>query len=222
MPVTGVRLSAVSKRFGEVRVIDKLSLEVEPGEFVVFLGPSGCGKSTLLRLIAGLEAIDEGEIVVAGRRVDHLPPGERNIAMVFQQYAYCWNTMAMFRSPGGRWSTRLPATTISPSSIASRPAIRRRRVDLPQPEGPRNTTNSPGSTSSESLSITRTSPKRLLTADSLTPVTGISPCYGRTIYLESAGRGNRHILQVSYHAGRARESNLKQGIAAFGKVVLVL
>jgi multiple sugar transport system ATP-binding protein len=85
--VTGVRLAGISKRFGDVLVIDDLSLDIESGEFVVFLGPSGCGKSTLLRMIAGLEAIDSGEILVEGKRVDQLPPGARNVAMVFQQYA---------------------------------------------------------------------------------------------------------------------------------------
>jgi multiple sugar transport system ATP-binding protein len=85
--VTAVRLSGVSKRFGNVKVIDNLSLDIQSGEFVVFLGPSGCGKSTLLRMLAGLEEIDAGEILLEGQRVDHLPPGARNVAMVFQQYA---------------------------------------------------------------------------------------------------------------------------------------
>ncbi len=85
--MTGIRLSGVSKRFGNVPVIEDLSLDIESGAFVVFLGPSGCGKSTLLRMIAGLESIDAGQIVVEGERIDHLPPGARNVAMVFQQYA---------------------------------------------------------------------------------------------------------------------------------------
>jgi len=85
--VPGVSLAGVSKRFGDVQVINDLSLEIDSGEFVVFLGPSGCGKSTLLRMIAGLETIDAGHIVVEGRRIDQLPPGARNVAMVFQQYA---------------------------------------------------------------------------------------------------------------------------------------
>jgi multiple sugar transport system ATP-binding protein len=85
--VTGVSLSGISKRFGDTQVIDRLSLHIHSGEFVVFLGPSGCGKSTLLRMIAGLEVADEGEIALEGRRIDQLSAGERNVAMVFQQYA---------------------------------------------------------------------------------------------------------------------------------------
>lgn len=82
-----IELVGVSKRFGSVVVIERLSLSVHANEFIVFLGPSGCGKSTLLRMIAGLEAVDEGEIRLGGQRIDHLPPGARGVAMVFQQYA---------------------------------------------------------------------------------------------------------------------------------------
>lgn len=83
----GLALRRVSKRFGDVRVLDDISLEMGADEFVVVLGPSGCGKSTLLRVIAGLETIDSGEIEIDGKRVDHLPPGKRGVAMVFQSYA---------------------------------------------------------------------------------------------------------------------------------------
>jgi multiple sugar transport system ATP-binding protein len=85
--VTGVELLNLTKRFGETTIIDNLSLSVNENEFVAFLGPSGCGKSTLLRMIAGLETIDAGEIRIAGKRVDPLPPGQRGVAMVFQHYA---------------------------------------------------------------------------------------------------------------------------------------
>ncbi len=82
-----IELINVSKGFGAVKVIDDLSLKVESGELMVFLGPSGCGKSTLLRMIAGLETTDSGEIRIGGARVDHLPPNQRQVAMVFQNYA---------------------------------------------------------------------------------------------------------------------------------------
>ncbi len=75
------------KTFDKTTVLHGISLEVEDGEFVVFVGPSGCGKSTTLRLIAGLEETTAGEIEIEGRVVNHLEPKERNIAMVFQNYA---------------------------------------------------------------------------------------------------------------------------------------
>jgi multiple sugar transport system ATP-binding protein len=82
-----VVLSHVSKSFGDVRVIEDLSLEVRDEEFVVLVGPSGCGKSTVLRMIAGLEEVGAGEIRIGGRRVNELAPKDRDIAMVFQSYA---------------------------------------------------------------------------------------------------------------------------------------
>ena len=68
-------------------ILDHINLEIKDGELMVFVGPSGCGKSTLLRMIAGLESITDGEISINGRRVNNLPPQQRNIAMVFQNYA---------------------------------------------------------------------------------------------------------------------------------------
>jgi len=85
--MTEVRLSGIRKRYGSVEIIPDLDLEIEDGEFVVLVGPSGCGKSTLLRMIAGLEEITAGDLKIAGRRVNELSPRERNIAMVFQNYA---------------------------------------------------------------------------------------------------------------------------------------
>jgi len=82
-----VELKAVNKSFGQTHVIKDVDLEINKGEFVVFVGPSGCGKSTLLRLIAGLEKLTTGEIIIADRPVMDLPPSERGIAMVFQSYA---------------------------------------------------------------------------------------------------------------------------------------
>ncbi len=80
-------LDRVEKRFGEVTVIPPLDLEIEDGEFVVFVGPSGCGKSTLLRLIAGLEDVTGGTIRIDGRDATSVPPARRGLAMVFQSYA---------------------------------------------------------------------------------------------------------------------------------------
>ena len=78
----------VDKSYGDTRlVINKVNLRVEPGEFCVFVGPSGCGKSTLRRMVAGLEDITGGEIHIAGNLVNDLPPAERGVAMVFQNYA---------------------------------------------------------------------------------------------------------------------------------------
>ena len=80
-------LSNVEKAFGDTKVIKGIDLDVEPKEFVVFVGPSGCGKSSLLRMIAGLEDTTAGDIVIADKRVNDLPPVQRGIAMVFQSYA---------------------------------------------------------------------------------------------------------------------------------------
>jgi len=82
-----VALKKVNKSFGNVHVIRDVDLQIDDGEFVVFVGPSGCGKSTLLRLIAGLENLSSGEISIADRAVMDLPPSKRGIAMVFQSYA---------------------------------------------------------------------------------------------------------------------------------------
>jgi sn-glycerol 3-phosphate transport system ATP-binding protein len=77
----------VRKNYSELEVIHGVSMDVEDGEFVVIVGPSGCGKSTLLRMVAGLEQITSGEIVIGGRVVNQLEPKDRDIAMVFQNYA---------------------------------------------------------------------------------------------------------------------------------------
>ncbi|MDH6263420.1 sn-glycerol-3-phosphate ABC transporter ATP-binding protein UgpC [Bradyrhizobium sp. BR13661] len=82
-----IELRGVRKSFGSVNVIHNVDLKVEGGEFVVFVGPSGCGKSTLLRMIAGLEEVSDGDILIAGRDVTDLDPAKRGIAMVFQSYA---------------------------------------------------------------------------------------------------------------------------------------
>ncbi|WP_306545833.1 ABC transporter ATP-binding protein [Malikia spinosa] len=82
-----LQLQGIEKYFGEHRAIKGIDLQIEKGEFVVFVGPSGCGKSTLLRLIAGLEAIDGGKLSLEGRDITQLPSSKRDLAMVFQSYA---------------------------------------------------------------------------------------------------------------------------------------
>ncbi len=82
-----VKINQVYKRFGEVTAVDNLDLVFQSGEFVSVLGPSGCGKTTLLRMLAGLEQPSEGEISIGDKVVNNLPPGKRDIAMVFQTYA---------------------------------------------------------------------------------------------------------------------------------------
>ena len=85
--MAAVVLENVSKSFGKVDVIRQVYIHIKDGEFVVFVGPSGCGKSTLLRLIAGLEELTTGEVFIDDVNVSHLPPSQRDIAMVFQSYA---------------------------------------------------------------------------------------------------------------------------------------
>jgi multiple sugar transport system ATP-binding protein len=85
--MASVSLRKLVKRYGAQIVIPGIDLEIPDREFVVFLGPSGCGKSTLLRIIAGLESVDEGELLIAERRVNDVPAVQRDIAMVFQDYA---------------------------------------------------------------------------------------------------------------------------------------
>ena len=85
--MAGVTIEGVKKRFGDVPILHGVDITIEDGSFTVLVGPSGCGKSTLLRMIAGLEEINGGEIRIDGKRVNDLPPKQRDIAMVFQNYA---------------------------------------------------------------------------------------------------------------------------------------
>jgi multiple sugar transport system ATP-binding protein len=85
--MAGITFRNVAKRFGEVSVIENLDLEIHDHEFMVFVGPSGCGKSTALRMIAGLEEITEGTLLIGDRVVNDVHPKDRDVAMVFQSYA---------------------------------------------------------------------------------------------------------------------------------------
>src|SRR6187399_1247696 len=84
-----IGLKQLSKTFGggSITAVKSVDLDIDDGEFVVFVGPSGCGKSTLLRMVAGLEDISSGELAISGKRVNETPPSRRGVAMVFQSYA---------------------------------------------------------------------------------------------------------------------------------------
>ncbi len=85
--MASVTVKNVIKNYGDLEVVHGINLKIEDGAFVVLLGPSGCGKSTLLRMIAGLESVTGGDIEIEGKRVNEVHPKDRNIAMVFQNYA---------------------------------------------------------------------------------------------------------------------------------------
>ena len=85
--MASVTINNIVKKYGEVEVLHGIDLDIADGQFVVLLGPSGCGKSTLLRMLAGLEEITKGKISIGSRVVNNVHPKDRNIAMVFQNYA---------------------------------------------------------------------------------------------------------------------------------------
>jgi len=85
--MASVTLRGINKRYEDNEVLRNVNLDIGDGEFVVFVGPSGCGKSTLMRMIAGLEEISGGDLVIDGNRMNEIPPAKRGIAMVFQSYA---------------------------------------------------------------------------------------------------------------------------------------
>jgi multiple sugar transport system ATP-binding protein len=82
-----ITFDRVTKRFGDTTAVDELSLEIADGEFLVLVGPSGCGKSTALRMLAGLDDLTDGRILIDNRLVNRVTPGSRDVAMVFQSYA---------------------------------------------------------------------------------------------------------------------------------------
>ena len=100
--MASLTLRGIAKRYEEHEVLRNVHLDIADGEFVVFVGPSGCGKSTLLRMIAGLESISGGELLIDAARVNDVPPAKRGIAMVFQSYALyphmsLYDNMASFK-----------------------------------------------------------------------------------------------------------------------------
>ncbi|EKF42495.1 ABC transporter [Nitratireductor indicus C115] len=129
-------LKNITKSFGKVEVIKGIDLEVEDGEFVIFVGPSGCGKSTLLRIIAGLEDASDGTIEIDGAGVTATPPSKRGIAMVFQTYAlYPHLTVRDNMSLGLKQAKRPPAQIAERVDVATKmlslePYLERRPAEL--------------------------------------------------------------------------------------------
>ena len=145
-----VDIRGVRKSFGSTEVLHGVDVHIDDGEFVVLVGPSGCGKSTLLRMIAGLEEITAGEIAIGGRVVNEVPPKDRDIAMVFQNYAL-YPHMNGLRQHGlqpaaarsGPKADRASASTARPRSSGStallerKPAPALRRPAAARRHGPR-------------------------------------------------------------------------------------
>jgi len=110
--MAGVTFDRVRKEFGNVVVIPELDLEVADGEFLVLVGPSGCGKSTAMRMIAGLEEVTSGRVLIGDRVVNHLAPGDRNVAMVFQSYALYPHMTVYDNLAFGLRNVKMPADEI--------------------------------------------------------------------------------------------------------------
>jgi multiple sugar transport system ATP-binding protein len=123
--MASVTLSNVKKSYGSLEIIHGVRLSIEDGEFIALVGPSGCGKSTLLRMIAGLEEITDGDVLIGGKIVNELTPRERNIAMVFQSYAL-YPHMTVAENMG--FNLRLSGAT--KQVIAERVAEAARMLDL--------------------------------------------------------------------------------------------
>lgn len=120
-----VSLKNIEKRYGKVEVIHGVSVDIEDGEFIVIVGPSGCGKSTLLRMVAGLETISAGEIQINGTRVNEMEPMDRDIAMVFQNYA-----LYPHMSVRQNMAYSLKIAKVSPSEIERKVAEAARLLQL--------------------------------------------------------------------------------------------
>ncbi len=131
-----LNIENVKKSFGAVDILKGISLDVEDGEFVVFVGPSGCGKSTLLRIIAGLEDASSGAIRIEGKQVNDVPPAKRGIAMVFQSYALyphltVRNNMGLGLKQAGEPTAEIEKRVkIASTMLALEPYLERRPAEL--------------------------------------------------------------------------------------------
>ena len=116
-------IEAVTLAYGGTKVVDQVTLDVQPGELVALLGPSGCGKTTLLRAIAGFLRPQSGRILFDGKPVDHLPPGRRQVGIVFQNYALFPHMSAAENVAYGLQARRVPRPDIGPRVAAALDAV---------------------------------------------------------------------------------------------------
>jgi len=123
--MASVALKNLYKNFGQTTVVRDVNVEIEDGEFLVFVGPSGCGKTTTLRMVVGLESLSQGEIHIGNRLVNDLPPGDRDVAMVFQNYAL-YSHMTVSRNLG----FALKARGVADQEIAKRVQRVAKMLDL--------------------------------------------------------------------------------------------
>ena len=132
-----IEFDDVVKRYPDgFEAVKHMSLEIRDAEFMILVGPSGCGKSTALRMIAGLEDISSGDLKIGGEVVNDLAPKDRDIAMVFQNYAL-YPHMTVRENMGFALKLRK-----APEEMSSSPAIIRSAVDFPHPDGPTRIMNS--------------------------------------------------------------------------------
>ena len=163
-----VRITGLHKRFGAVHAVRGIDLDIPDGEFAVLVGPSGCGKSTLLRTIAGLEEISDGEIAIGGDVVNDMRPRDRDVAMVFQDYAL-YPHMSVAKNIGfGLKARKMPPAEVEErvARAATMPAVGRksppmidRSVLLPQPDGPNSATSA--GVGASNFAASSKSPRRL-------------------------------------------------------------
>jgi len=121
--VTSITIEQAARTFGSVRAVDGVSIAIRDAEFFTLLGPSGCGKTTLLRMVAGFCDLDSGRVLFGDKRIDTLPPHQRNTGMVFQNYAIFPNHTVAENVAYGLKARKVPAAEIASSLSSSTPLM---------------------------------------------------------------------------------------------------
>src|SRR3981189_3632550 len=129
-----LRIEGVTKKFGVFRAVDRLSLDIRAGEFFALLGPSGCGKTTLLRMLAGFETPDQGRILVDGKNIAQVPPHQRPVNMMFQNYALfphltVWDNIAFGLKRAGMNCTRIDRRVTALVALLKLQGMEKRKPD---------------------------------------------------------------------------------------------